>query len=163
MWDIPIPTVTLQVSFKWNPVVAILMPVVSTSLFIEKHSLKLMYIVVRNHSQSILDLSSALSEFNFLHNTDHANLSRILKNANHTTIWITLVVYIITPSCIFQDFRCALVHIVGNEFESHWQPFFLCGNIPYSRIGTLGAVAPSNAFILGIIIAEFRFWKFEQK
>ena len=32
-----------------------------------------------NHSHSILDLSSALSEFNFLHNTDHANLSRILK------------------------------------------------------------------------------------
>ena len=80
---------------------------------------KALCILLCNHSHSILDLSSALSEFNFLHNADHANLSRILKNANHRTIWITLVVYIITPSCIFQDFRCALVHIVGNEFESH--------------------------------------------
>ena len=133
--------------------VQILKAVNQPRLLIEKHSLKLM---LCNHSHSILDLSSSIfSIIQIMLIYPEFWKMPITEQFGSPLLCILLlqVVY----------FRCALVHIVGNEFESHWQPFFLCGNIPYSRIGALGAVAPSNAFILGIIITEFRFWKFEQK
>ena len=88
-----------------------------------------------NHSHSILDLSSSIfSIIQIMLIYPEFWKMRITQQFGSPLLCILLlqVVY----------FRCALVHIVGNEFESHWQPFFLCGNIPYSRIGTLGAVAP---------------------